>query len=60
MPWQISTVQPHSLMFQDFWTKELVPRCPDQTIHWESQGLLGSGGIRSGDLGSSSCFWSVC
>ena len=32
MPWQISTVQPHSLMFQDFWTKELVPRCPDQTL----------------------------
>jgi len=55
MPWQISTMHPHSLMFQDLWKKDLVPRCPDQT-HWKSQGLLGSGGIRSGDLGSSSCF----
>ena len=32
MPWQISTVHPPSLTFHDFWTKELVPRCPDRTL----------------------------
>ena len=32
MPWQISTVHPPSLTFHDFWTKELVPRCPARTL----------------------------
>ena len=32
MLWQISTVHPHSLTFQDFWTKELVPKCLDRAL----------------------------
>lgn len=37
---------------QDFWTEELVPRRPDQTllqVYVAKALLLGSSGVRSGD-----------